>query len=53
MLENTFKRASERVQWVKRLAAKPANFTSIPGTHVVEGEKKERSLIFSFLFFFF
>lgn len=30
--------ASETAQWVKEFAAKPDNLSSIPRTHVVEGE---------------
>lgn len=30
--------SGKMAQWVKILAAKPDNLSSIPGTHVVEGE---------------
>lgn len=31
-------KASDMVQWLKMLAAEPDSLSSIPGTHVVEGE---------------
>lgn len=31
-------KASDVVQWIKILAAKPDSLSSSPGTHVVEGE---------------
>lgn len=29
----------EMVQWVQVIAAKPDGWSSIPGTHIMEGEK--------------
>jgi len=35
------KKSGEKAQWVKVLATKPDDLSSIPGTHMVEGETPE------------
>lgn len=41
-VRNESTRAVEITQWVKVLASKPEGLSSIPGTRMIEGRRKER-----------
>lgn len=41
-----FLRANKVTQWVMALAAKPEDLSSIPGTHMLEGEKEILQVVF-------